>query len=1165
MRRWITISISGLLLLAPETRAQSGTVKSDGLPIPGASVSATQGERVLRTLTDENGAFQFTGMSPGIWVVEAQMFGFAPLRREVQVGDALTRIDLTLQLPARSAPGAPALLRPQQQPQGAPQVQDIGEVNDAAFGPPPDFSQFSADSSNESFLVNGTVSRGLDTTQGDFRPDFPGGFGPGMILGGPGGGIDVAQIQQLAAANGITLPPEMLDRLANAAGQLQTIRVGPDGPGGGPGGGGIFTAGAPGGAGPGGGAVIFRGPGGDGPGGGAIFIAGGPGGGGPGGGGGGRGGFQGGRGGGGPGGRGQGGRGAPPAARNGQGRAGQIGGLVGNRSRRAANQIRTQFFYTARNAAFDARPFSLNGQEIRKASYAQNRFGINLGGPLAVPKLFDLSNMANFMVNFDGMFSRNPFNAAAAVPTLAERAGDFSASPNIVYDPLTRQPFPGNRIPVSRLDPIALGLLPYIPVANQPGTIQNYQFISSAPANNYNFATRAGFTFNRRDRLNAIFNLQNRNGTNLQPFGFRDENTGRGVNVNLNWSHSITNRFFNNLTVGYNRNRSELVPFFAYGADVARELGIQGASGDPRNFGPPNLNFTNYGGLTDGSPNRSASETRSIQENMSYSRGRYNWTWGGDYRWYLTNTVTDANGRGTFTFSGLGTSALDEQGLPVANTGWDFADFLLGGAQSTSIRYGASSQYFRSESWSAFVNNDWRARSNLTINTGLRYEFFSPVREKFGRLANLDIAPGFRDVAPVLAGGVGPFTGQFPKALIDPDRNNFAPRFGLAWRPRPRSSLQIRAGYGVYYNQGVYNQFGNRLAQQPPFANASTINTTAANPLTLATGLTATPVAKTVTNSFAVNRHYLAAYAQTWNVLVQRNLPAGLIVEVGYTGTKGTRLDIQRLPNRAAPGSPLTAEQRRQIGNAVGFTFDSPDGNSILHSGTLRVNRRLRNYSMWNVQYTWAKSIDNSSTFGGAGNTVAQDDQNISLERGLSSFNRAHVLNLNYMLQSPVGGRNAIFQSHPWVQKAFKDWTLNGTMTLQSGTPLTARVLGNQGDSGGTGSIGSGRADATGLPVAGGGGYYFNPAAFALPPAGRFGNAGRNTITGPGMWVMNLSLARNIQLGERRGMEIRVDANNFLNHANISNVGTVVNSLTYGLATAAGNMRTMTATLRFRF
>src|SRR5207237_2183969 len=193
-------------------------------------------------------------------------------------------------------------------------------------------------------------------------------------------------------------------------------------------------------------------------------------------------------------------------------------------------------------------------------------------------------------------------------------------------------------------------------------------------------------------------------------------------------------------------------------------------------------------------------------------------------------------------------------------------------------------------------------------------------------------------------------------------------------------------------------------------------------------GLTVTPLNKTITNTFAVDRNYLAAYAQSWNFNVQRDLSKGLVMEVGYNGTKGTRLDIQRLPNRAAPGSPLTAEQRRLIGNAVGFTYDAADGNSILHSGTLRVTRRFRNYSSFNAQYTLAKSIDNSSTFGGAGNTVAQDDHNLVAERGLSSFDRGHVLNFNFQLQSPVGGCKGLLLNFLLSEIVWVDGMIRGTM-----------------------------------------------------------------------------------------------------------------------------------------
>jgi hypothetical protein len=333
------------------------------------------------------------------------------------------------------------------------------------------------------------------------------------------------------------------------------------------------------------------------------------------------------------------------------------------------------------------------------------------------------------------------------------------------------------------------------------------------------------------------------------------------------------------------------------------------------------------------------------------------------------------------------------------------------------------------------------------------------------------------------------------------------------------------------------------------------------NPLTLATGLTVTPTGKTITNTFAVDRFYRDAYAQTYSLSVQTEV-RGMVVELGYGATKGTRLDIQRSPNRATPGSPLTAEQRLAIGNATGFTFDSSDGNSILHSGTLRIIRRMRGGFSGQFLYTFAKSIDDSSTFGGAGNTVAQNDKDIRSERGLSSFDHRHVVSASFNYASPVGGKSGILANHKFLEKTLKDWNLSSQITAQTGSPFTARVLGNVSDAGGTGSIGSGRANATGLPIDSGSGF-FNTAAFSIPAAG-FGNAGRNTIPGPGSWAISLSLSRNIKLAERKSLEFRVDAANFLNHVNITGFGTVVNSLTYGVPTAAGQMRSLTATLRFR-
>ena len=354
------------------------------------------------------------------------------------------------------------------------------------------------------------------------------------------------------------------------------------------------------------------------------------------------------------------------------------------------------------------------------------------------------------------------------------------------------------------------------------------------------------------------------------------------------------------------------------------------------------------------------------------------------------------------------------------------------------------------------------------------------------------------------------------------------------------------------------------MAAQPPFARTATVNTSLGAPADAPGRLRharprrpfSTPTRWTAATASATRRRGTspssrACRATSWS-------------SSGYLGTKGTRLDIQRQPNRAAPGSPLTAEQRRQIGNAVGFTFDSSEGNSIYHAAQVRFSRRFSRGISGNAFYTFGKSIDNASSLGGAGGVVAQNDKDLRAERGISSFNQRHALNLSYMLTSPVAESGGLVHGSGWTLRLLRDWTLSGGLTASSGGRFTARVLGNQSDAGGTGAIGSGRADATGLPIGDGAGF-FNLAAFAIPPSGRFGNSGRNMIDGPTRIGLNASLSRSFRIDERRRLELRVDTRNTTNHVSYTGMGTVVNALTYGLATDTAPMRTMNATLRLRF
>jgi trimeric autotransporter adhesin len=868
---------------------------------------------------------------------------------------------------------------------------------------------------------------------------------------------------------------------------------------------------------------------------------------------------------GGPGG-GFGGPGGGFGGRGGQGyrRGGGQGSQFGNR--RAPSQIHGMAFFTLGNSAVDAKPFSINGENLPQPAYANSRFGFLVGGPLVIPKIVkDQSTF--FYLNYTGTRTRGPYSAVETVPTMAEREGNFSEAgvngvPVQIYDPTTHAAFPGNIIPSSMLNPISLKLLDnYYPLPNQPGVVNNYEYFASPPSNTDNVGARVMRNLGKNDRLAYHLTYQRRDGDVSQPFSFLDTISGYGIQTDLTWTHNFSPTAIVSSRVDFNRNRNETTPYFAYGPDVAAQLGIAGTSTNPVDYGPPNLNFTNFGSLSDSNPILTRNQSQKLTESVILKRGEHTLTYGMQYGRSDLSTQTQQNGRGTFNFTGEATSALGSNGVPLPNTGFDFADFLLGLPQSSSIEYG-NAMYFKENVWSAYALDDWKVGANLTLNLGLRWEYFSPFTENYGQMANLDIAPGFTAVAPVTPGSVGPYTGVFPPGLINPDYRNISPRFGLAWKvPFIKRSTIVRAGYGIYYNGQSYVPFALKLAEQPPFAVSESVNSSTNNVLTLADGFVSVSP-KDVTNTFAVDRFYRTPYAQTWNLTIQHDLGKGFFMEVGYLGTKGTHLDVMTLPNEGAPG---TTQQQYQVGSATGFIYDSPVGDSSFNALQTHLMRRFRGGISMNARYTFSKSIDDASSFGGQGNTVAQNWLDLAAERGLSSFNRTNVFTMQWVVTSPFGNPNSRFASNGWSGRLLRNWTLSGGITAESGTPLTACVLGNEAKLAQTGGVCSERADSTGLPVESGSGF-FNLAAFVVPPVGQFGNAGRNTIPGPDLVAVNLAFGRSFQFGDtRRRFEFRAEANNVLNQVNYTNVNTIVGSANYGLPTTASTMRSLDIVVRFRF
>ena len=1086
----------GALLCAQTSVISTGTVKFGGQPLPGATVIATQGDHRAVTTTDESGKYELPDLAPGTYTVEVQMFGFQTAHKEVQIDPGSTAVEWSLELQTRPREIS-------ERPRGQPGAQQAGfrattenEVDQLAEAPSPDITSQNSANANEAFLVNGTLSTGLQNGQNDF-----GLRGPLLGMQGPPGGLGGLGVQ----------------------GQPGGVPGAPGGPGGGGQGGPGFGGGGPGGGGGGGG-------------------------------------FGGGGGGGGFGGRGGGGFGGP-GGRNRPG--GGNGQLIGNRRNRGRQGLHGNLSIQWQGAATDAKQFSISGQPEPQPNFNNYRWSGVVGGPLRIPHLLK-GDSTFFTVSYYSTRGQSISYNVGSVPTAAERMGDFSQTfingmLQKIYDPSTGAQFQGNVIPPSLFDAnnAVTGLLHFIPSPNLPGAVNNYEFVAAVPADTDNVSVRLNQNFGKNDRLALTEGFQRRKSDIAQLFGFLDPGTGFGDNTNLSWVHNVGSNALNTAQVTFNRNRTTQNSYFSYGTDVAYDLGIQGTSQEPINYGPPTLSFTNFSSLTDALPSDSVVQYFTESEAYSWVKHNHTMTFGGDFKRQDRNTTTDQNARGTFTFDGIKTSNLNSKGQPLPNTGFDFADFLLGLPAASSVQFGGDSTYFRQNAYDVYANDDWRVNPNLTLMYGLRYEYYSPLSEKYGRLVNLDIASDFAAVAPVEAGQSGPYSGTFPNSLIEPDRHDFAPRAGLAWKPSAKHSTVVRLGYGIYYNPTALNQLATELSEQQPFAVTERLTTSDADVLTLQNGLATAPTKTTIANTYAVQKNYQVGYAQSWSVSVQQNLSRSFFFELNYLGTKGTDLDTQTVPNRAALGSsPLTSQQSLPIADAQQFIYDSSWGNSIYHAGQVRLMRRFARNMSFNILYTYSKSIDDSSTFGGVGNVVAQNAFDLSAERGLSSFNRPNVLNLNYVLSTPA-------QASWWK----RNWTLSGSGLFEDGTPMTARILGNQSNVAGTGVVGSGRAEATGLPVDDGSGY-FNSAAFTLPPPGELGDAGRNTIPGPWQWSLNTAFGRYFTIGgegSRKRIELRFETTNTLNHVYITNVNTVVGSTQYGLPTTAGAMRTADVNVRFRF
>jgi len=823
------------------------------------------------------------------------------------------------------------------------------------------------------------------------------------------------------------------------------------------------------------------------------------------------------------------------------------------------------------NSALDARPYSLSGQETPKPAYSQVTGVVTLGGPIRIPHL--LWHGPNFFAGYQWLRNQNSQTLPGLVPDAAERNGDFSGvldaqgQPIQIFDPATGLPFPGSVAPIS---PQAQALLAFYPLPNVSGnSAYNYQIPILSGTHQDALQTRLDKAIGPKNQLYGRFAFQSTRSNNSNLFGFLDRTDALGINTDANWFHRFGHELF--ITAGYqfSRLRTQLTPYFENRNNVSGAAGITGNDQDPANWGPPSLSFSSgIAGLSDGISSLNRNETNGASLSMSLNHRRHYWTFGGDFRRQEFNYLSQQNPRGSFVFDGAATQSVVNG---AATGGTDFADFLLGIPDTSNLAYGNADKYFRDSVYDAFVTDDFRVNPELTINAGGRWEYGAPITELFGRLVNLDVASGFSAVAPVVANDpVGALTGdKYPHSLIRPDKRLVEPRIGISWRPISGSSIVVRAGYGIYSDTSVYQATALLMAQQAPLSKSLSVANSAACPLTLANGFQ--PCSTTTQDSFGVDPNFRVGYAQNWQLAVQSDLPAALQITATYLGIKGTHGAQEFLPNTYPIGTANPCPDC-----PVGFAYRTSGGNSTREAGTLQLRRRLRSGFTASLLYTYSKSIDDDSVLGGqgpvaAGSTsatstatalIAQNWLDLKAERGLSTFDQRHLLNLQLQYTTGMGLHGGTLLNG-WRGAMFKEWTLLSTISTGTGKPNTPIYLATVPGTGTTGTI---RPDVTGASVyAAPSGQYLNPAAYTAPALGQWGTAGRDSITGPSQFTLNASMARTFRLKTKTNLDLHIDSTNLLNHATFTTWNTTFDSPQFGYPAAVNAMRSLQAMLRLRF
>lgn len=866
---------------------------------------------------------------------------------------------------------------------------------------------------------------------------------------------------------------------------------------------------------------------------------------------------------------------------------GSAGGVIIATTKSGTNKLQGTLFEYFRNEKLDAAnyfaPVNAAGVKVR-APLRYNVFGGTVGGPIAIPKLYNGKDKTFFFFAYEGSRRNEGFARTLTVPNVGQRIGDFSANSNPIFDPATtavvnganrRTQFPGNVIPRSRIDAAALALASYYPAPNRPPDnatgANNFRanYVTQFPRNNYTAKVDHNITTNDKLTFRYLYNSDNNFNTTVFPIAAAEtiSDTERHQNYTyLSYNKIITPTILNEARYTYG-NRINWAQSKGLGEDWGKKIGIANLPAGAF----PTLNATGYTALGNAAQERRQFpiQQHQIIDNFSVVRNRHNLKFGFEYRLSMNYETNRPSASGAFAFGPLST------GQPgTAASGNGYASMLLGLMTNYTVRETEVLDR-RSTYLSWFVQDDWKISRDLTFNFGVRWETDTPIIDVNNRMNGFDPT----QINPVSGTpGVVKFMGvnSFPTSPYSTDKNNFGPRAGFAYKVLGRDATVIRGGYGAYFahpfDAGAPASASLGFEKQASLVSPDQGIT---HPFVLSQGPgTLSATAPVLNDSFGSVRVGQApntavtyfeptrrtGYSHQFNFGIQHVLTGGILLEATYLSNishklPSSNLTLNQIPlEQAAAGR--TNQASRPFPQFSGVTLLLPSlGDSSYHALSTRFEKRFASGFNFLGTYTWSKFLNNTSEGGSqVGNDAGpySDFYNRRLDYGYSGNDVPHRLTFASVYEIPFGQGRRFLKGNSPLRWVVGDWNLGVNALLQAGAPFTVTT---QVDTRNNFSAGALRADIVGVPALANDqrtpGRWFNTAAFAQPAAFRNGTGGVGIVRAAGKANLDISLLKNFPMGERRKLQLRGEFFNLMNHPNLGNPGSTLGGPGFGVISSA--------------